>query len=217
MKRTTVLFDMDGLMVDTEPLSRAAWDKVLAPHGAIINDDLYERMLGRRMLESADMVLADYALPVTAAELIARKIATFKQILADNVSAMPGLWLLLEELARRDIPWGVATSSPREIAELILRELALEKRCRALVAGDQVQHGKPAPDIYLAAAREMGLDQAACLALEDSAPGCLAAAAAGMRVVAVTTELPPGHNHDRAYRRYNTLAEVAVDLDDLLQ
>ncbi|MCZ2112351.1 MAG: HAD family phosphatase [Anaerolineae bacterium] len=216
MKRTAILFDMDGLMVDTEPLSRASWDRVLAPHGVVIADDLYARMLGRRTTESVVMVLETHSLPWTAEDLIARKTAAFMALLREDIPAMPGLWVLLDELERRDIPWGVATSSPRLIAETVLRGLSLEDRCRTLVAGDQVERGKPAPDIYLLAAERMGVDPAACLALEDSEPGCLSAAAAGMRVAAVTAELPPGESFDCACRRYFTLAEVAADLDDLL-
>ncbi len=163
MKRTTVLFDMDGLMVDTEPLSRASWDRVLAPHGVVIADDLYGRMLGRRTTESVEMVLAAHPLPWSAEDLIARKTATFMAMLRDGIPVMPGLWSLLDELERRDIPWGVATSSPRLIAEAVLRGLSLEDRCRALAAGDEVAHGKPAPDIYLLAAERLGAAPAACL------------------------------------------------------
>lgn len=216
MKRTTVLFDMDGLMVDTEPLSRASWDRVLAPHGVSIANDLYGRMLGRRTTESVEMVLAAHTLPWTAEDLIARKTAAFMEILREGIPAMPGLWVLLDALERRGVPWGVATSSPRPIAEVVLRGLSLEGRCRALAAGDEVVHGKPAPDIYLLAAERMGVHPAACLALEDSAPGCASAAAADMRVAVVTAELPPGATFACAHRRYSNLDEVAADLDDLL-
>lgn len=216
MKRTTVLFDMDGLMVDTEPLSRASWDYVLAPHGVAISDDLYERMLGRRTTESVGMVLAVHSLPWSAEDLIARKTEAFMEALQEGIPTKPGLWQLLDELDRREIPWGVATSSPRAIAEVVLRGLALEDRCRALVAGDQVKHGKPSPDIYLLAAERMSVQPAACLALEDSPSGCLSAAAAGMRVAVVTTEPAPDETFACAYRRYENLAEVAADLDDLL-
>lgn len=207
---------MDGLMVDTEPLSRAAWDRVLAPHGVVIDDDLYGRMLGRRTTESVAMVLAAHPLPWTAEDLIARKTDAFMAMLREEIPVMPGLWPLLDELERRGIPWGVATSSPRSIAEVVLRGLTLAGRCGALAGGDEVAHGKPAPDIYLLAAERLGVAAAACLALEDSEPGCRSAAAAGMRVALVPAELPPGETFACAHRRYVTLAEVAADLDDLL-
>lgn len=223
MKRTAVLFDMDGLMVDTEPLSRASWDRVLAPYGITIADDLYARMLGLRTTDSVTLVLAAHWLPWTAAELIDLKTAAFLEVLREGIPAMPGLNTLLDELDRRGLPWGVATSSPRSVAEVILRGVALEGRYRTLACGDEVAHGKPAADLYLLAAERLGVDSATCLALEDSAVGCLSAHAAGMRVVAVGEAamrapqmLAPGEPFHCAYRRYPTLADVAVKLDELL-
>jgi HAD superfamily hydrolase (TIGR01509 family) len=223
MKRTAVLFDMDGLMVDTEPLSRASWDRVLASQGVTIADDLYDRMIGRRTTESVQLVLAAHPLPWTAAELIALKTNAFLKVLSEGIPTMPGLNALLDELDRLGLPWGVATSSPRSIAEVVLRGLSLEGRYQALAAGDEVFHGKPAPDLYLLAAARLGADPAACLALEDSAVGCASADAAGMRVVAVGAaamrapmQLARGQPFASTYRRYPTLADVAADLDDLL-
>jgi HAD superfamily hydrolase (TIGR01509 family) len=214
---------MDGLMVDTEPLSRAAWDRVLAPHGVVIADDLYDRMLGRRTTESVELVLAAHSPPWSAAELIDLKTKAFLEILNEGIPAMPGLHALLDELDRRGLPWGVATSSPRPIAEVVLRGLALDGRCRALAAGDEVAHGKPSPDLYLLAAARLGVAPATCLALEDTAVGCASAAAAGMRAVAVgaaamsaPANQAPGEPFDCAFRRYPSLAEVAADLDELL-
>jgi HAD superfamily hydrolase (TIGR01509 family) len=223
MKRTIVLFDMDGLMVDTEPLSRAAWDRVLAPHGVTIADGLYDRMLGRRTTESVEMVLATHRLPWTAAELIDLKTNAFLDILNESIPSMPGLYTLLHEVERRGVPWGVATSSPRPIAAVVMRGLSLDGRYRALATGDEVVHGKPAPDLYLLAAARLGADPATCLALEDSAVGCASADAAGMRVVAVgaaamraPAKAAPGEPFYCAYRRYPSLAEVAADLEGLL-
>ncbi len=223
MKRTIVLFDMDGLMVDTEPLSRASWDRVLAPHGITIADELYARMLGLRTTDSAALVLAAHPLPWTAAELINLKTAAFLAILREGIPTMPGLYVLLDELDRRGLPWGVATSSPRPVAEVVLRGVALDGRYRALACGDEVAHGKPAPDLYLLAAERLRVDPATCLALEDSAVGCASAGAADMRVVAVgeaamraPTTLAAGEPFSCAHWRYPSLAHVAADLDDLL-
>lgn len=216
MIRTAVLFDMDGLMVDTEPLARRAWEQVAAGYGATISDDLFNRMLGRRTAESAALVLAEHPLPLTQADLIDRKTAAYLALLDGGVPAMPGLMALLDLLDVLAIPWAVATSTPRRVAEIVLGKLGVTSRYRALACGDEVHHGKPAPDIFLLAAQRLGVSPAACLALEDSATGCAAAAAAGMRVVAVPTELTRGERFACAYRRYGSLAEVAGELDRLL-
>jgi HAD superfamily hydrolase (TIGR01509 family) len=114
------------------------------------------------------------------------------------------------------IPWGVATSTPRHVAEIVLGKLGVVGRYGALAAGDEVAHGKPAPDIFLLAAARLGAPPAACLALEDSAAGCAAAAAAGMRVVAVPSEQADPEAFAGAYRRYASLSAVAADLEALM-
>ena len=216
MNRTAILFDMDGLMVDTEPLARAAWERVVSPYGVTMTDDLYGRMLGRRTHESAQLVLDMLALPLERDELVERKTVLFLDSLAGGVPVMPGLFALLDEIEQRGLPWAVATSTPRAVAEIILGQLGVVGRYTALAAGDEVAHGKPAPDIFLLAAARLGVTPAACLALEDSAAGCAAAVAAGMRVVAVPTELTYGEPFAVAYRRYPSLVEVAAELDGLL-
>ncbi len=223
MNRTAILFDMDGLMVDTEPLARAAWERVIAPFGLTMTDDLYGRMLGRRTHESAQLVLDMLTLPLSRDELVERKTVLFLDSLARGVPVMPGLWTLLDALDARGLLWAVATATPRAVAEIILTNLGVVGRYRALACGDEVARGKPAPDIFLLAAARLGVVPAACLALEDSAAGCAAAAAAGMRVVAVgpaAIAVPTAANGAApfacAYRRYPSLAEVAAELDELL-
>lgn len=217
MSFTTIIFDMDGLMVDTEPLARAAWDAALAPFGHVVSDDLYTRMIGWRTLESAQMVLDDFpGLGLTRDEIIARKTAAFLQILERGVPVMPGLYDLLDAIERRDLPWGIATSTPRVLAENILGKLGVLSRLRALATGDEVIHGKPAPDLYLLAAARLGADPTRCLALEDTPIGCRAGAAAGLRVVAVPSEGNDPAAFTCAYRVLNSLVEVEAGLDGLL-
>ena len=222
MKRTAVLFDMDGLMVDTEPLARRAWERVVAPYGATISDTLYNRMLGRRTVESAQLVLDDLRLPVSREALVERKTVEFLRSLDGGVPVMPGLWALIERIEALGLPWAVATSTPRPVAEIVLSKLGVSGRHGALACGDEVVNGKPAPDIFLLAAERLGVPPGACLALEDSAAGCAAAAAAGMRVAAVGEEAMRAADGTGnasfacAYRCYPSLAEVAVELDALL-
>jgi HAD superfamily hydrolase (TIGR01509 family) len=213
MTTSAFIFDMDGLMVDTEPLARRAWDAVVAPYGVVISDDLYGRMMGRRTTETARIVLSDLPLPLTGAELLDLKTAGYLAILdAGGVPAMPGLMGLLAALDAAAVPWAVATSTPRAIADHILDHLGLSDRYAALATGDEVEYGKPAPDIFLLAAKRLGVDPARCVALEDSPAGCQSAAAAGMRVLAVPTPFTAAHAFDCATARYGSLVEVTADL-----
>jgi HAD superfamily hydrolase (TIGR01509 family) len=216
MPASAIVFVMDGLMVDTEPLARAAWDEVLAPYGRAVSDDLYRRMLGRRTVESAGYVLDAFSLPLTADDLIARKTAVFLDSLNGGAPPMPGLFDLLGAIEARGLPWAVATSTPRPTAEIILGSLGVLDRLSALATGDEVAHGKPAPDIFLLAAGRLGVDPARCLALEDTPTGCTAAAAAGMRVIAVPGEWTDRAAFGCAFRVAGSLVDVARDLPDLL-
>lgn len=215
-QRQAIIFDMDGLMVDSEPLARRAWDQVLQAHGFRMTDDVYRQMIGRRTDQAGQILLENYPLPLSLDELVNQKSAIFNGIRAQGIPAMPGLMALQAVIKEHGIPWAVATSSPREHAKIILAQLGLTEECRAIAAGSEVAHGKPAPDIYLLAAERLGIDPTVCLALEDSEPGCQAASAAGMTVIAI----PNGETKTAVFScatiRYSSLNQVVAHLNTLL-
>jgi HAD superfamily hydrolase (TIGR01509 family) len=215
-KRTAIVFDMDGLMVDTEPLSRQAWAKVLMQYGHTLDDGTYGRMIGHRSDVSAQVLLDRYAIPLTAGELISRKEAVFDGFRAKGVPVMPGLMALQAEIGRRKLSWAVATSSSRHHAQLILNQLSLADSCQAIAAGDEVRSGKPAPDIYLLAAERLNISPELCLALEDSLPGMQSALAAGMRVVAIPNPHTNKSDFGAVHHVFDSLYEVADSLDQVL-
>ncbi|MBE2219996.1 MAG: HAD family phosphatase [Anaerolineae bacterium] len=215
-QRQAIIFDMDGLMVDSEPLSRNAWNQVLQAHGFQMTDAVNIQIIGHRTDHSAEFILSQYPLPMTAAELAKQKTDVFHQIRAQGIPAMPGLMALQAIIKERGIAWAVATSSPRDHAEIILAQLGLTADCHAIAAGNEVTHSKPAPDIYLLAAARLGIDPATCLALEDSEPGCQAASAAGMKVIAIPNGETKTAVFPHAFARYPSLQQVADDLDKLL-
>jgi HAD superfamily hydrolase (TIGR01509 family) len=214
--RRAVVFDLDGLMVDTEPLSRQAWAHLLERYGHALDDETYERMIGFRSDTSSRIVLEAFDLPLTASEIAQSKEAIFDKIRANGVPVMHGLNALQAELLRRDIPWAVATSSSGHHARIILEQLGLSSACQAIAAGDEVVEGKPAPDVYLLAARRLGYPPDECLALEDSLPGCQAAYAAGMTVVAVPKGQTKASQFRHAHHVFSSLQEVANNLEWLL-
>lgn len=188
-KFQAIIFDMDGLMVDSEPVARRGWEIVLASFGQELDQTTYERMVGRRLEESAAIVIDTYKLSLSPENLGEIKEAAMVKLWAEGLPVMPGLHKLVGYLNDHNIPWGVATSSRRHYALNVLDQLGIVNHCRAVAAGNEVSHGKPAPDIYLLAAERLGIDATLCLALEDSVPGGQAAVAAGMMLAAV----PNGH------------------------
>jgi HAD superfamily hydrolase (TIGR01509 family) len=188
-KFQAIVFDMDGLMVDSEPVARKGWEIVLASYGRELDQQTYEQIVGRRLEESAAIVRDTYRLPLSPETLAELKDNEMAQLRAEGLPVMPGLHRLVNCLNERNIPWAVATSSRRSYALEVLAQLGLADSCRAVAGGDEVEHGKPAPDIYLLAAERLAVPPEHCLALEDSVPGGLAAVAAGMILAAI----PNGH------------------------
>jgi HAD superfamily hydrolase (TIGR01509 family) len=183
-----VIFDMDGLLLDSEPLYRVTWQTAAADLGFPIDDVLYERFVGRGNME-AEQILRDHfgdALPLD--EFHTRWTRDFDEHLA-TIARKPGAMELLDLLERRGIPKALATSSRRVLALRCLGDLA--SRFAVLAFGDEVAHSKPAPDLFLLAAQRLGINPADCLVLEDSEAGVRAARAAGMNVIMVPDFVPP--------------------------
>ena len=208
-----IVFDMDGLMVDSEPLSQQAWDEYLRPYGHQLSEEIVSQIIGLRADVSTPMIKALFSLPEPVPVIIEKRAAIYSQIRANGVPIMPGLLELHAEIARRQIPWAVATSSPRAHAEEILHQLGLQDRCRAIAAGNEVIHGKPHPEIYQLAAARLGILPQHCLALEDSGPGSLAAAAAGMTVIAIPNTQTKTTDFGHVNYLYSSLHEVLANLD----
>ena len=216
MSNLAVVLDMDGLMVDSEPLSRIAWEQVLSAHGHILNDDIYTSIIGYRIDESAAILIDAYDLPLSVNNLARQKATVLTKIRANGVPVMPGLYEVHARIMQFGLPWAVATSSPRPHAEEILEQLGLGDSCQAIAGGDEVPQGKPAPDIYLLAAERLDVPASHCLAIEDSAPGCQAALSAGMMVVAVPNRDTKTTDFSAVDYVFPSLYDVSENLDSLL-
>lgn len=215
--KTTIIFDMDGLMVDTEPISHQAWQTFLRPYGHQLSQEQIQQLIGLRGDISSVMVKEFFDLPLPAPEIQKQKGAIFTSLRNHDVPIMPGLYTLMDEIKKRNVRWGVGTSSPRQHAIDILKQLDLTAQCQAIAGGDEVAHGKPAPDIYLLAAKRLGVPPQSCLVFEDSAPGSKAAVAAGMRVIAIPNNDTKNSDFSHATAVMRSLNEVAQNLDNFLE
>jgi HAD superfamily hydrolase (TIGR01509 family) len=216
MANVAIVLDMDGLMVDSEPLARRAWDRVLAGYGYKLDDAIYRGIIGHKTDESAAILIKAYDLPLGPAELAQKKKIELAEIRSGGVPVMPGLFELHAQFAGRNLPWAVATSSPRMDAEQTLEQLGLVASCQSITGGDEVARGKPAPDIYLLAAERLGFPARRCLAVEDSGPGCQAALAAGMMVAAVPNADTKAADFSAVDYVFPSLHDLARRIDDLV-
>lgn len=204
-----VVFDLDGLLVDSEPLQIAAWQTVLARYGTQLDDALLHDLFGLRLTDSARLVTARLSLPLAPEDVLAEREAVFLDMIAGQLRPMPGALQLVSELTAREVPLALATSGRRNYVERAVREIGLDGAFHVQVTAEDVERGKPAPDCYLLAAAKLGLPPARCLALEDAPLGIQAAKAAGLRCLAVPNAYTRGLTGlDRADAILGSLSEV---------
>ncbi len=178
------MFDLDGVLVDSEGLAWEAWRTVLGRYAVAVTDEDVARLTGRTEHETYDHFAAGGPLPPFAEfwdELAGVTFALFDERLSTYQDAVD----TLETLVRRGHPIAVASSSPRERVDRSLFATGLDKLVSEVVAGDEVERGKPDPEIFEVAAARLGVEPHECIAVEDAPAGIEAALAAGMRVVAV--------------------------------
>ncbi|MDX1963288.1 MAG: HAD family phosphatase [Pirellulales bacterium] len=189
-----VVFDHDGLIFNTEELYQQVGTQLLARRGKTFDLELLDQIMGRPPQVSFPLMINYHGLTDTPEQLARESTEIFTGILDDQLQTMPGLLELLELLEARQIPKAVGTSSGRRFVQKCLGKFELEPRFEFLLTAEDVTHGKPDPEIYLAAARRLQVPPAQMLVLEDSQTGCRAAVAAGAYAVAV----PGGHSlrHD---------------------
>ena len=187
-----VIFDMDGVLVDGEPLHFEIARRMLADEGVDFAMSDYRRYLGTTLEHTWDDLRSRYRLAKPYGEYAGRYHREVTRSYQEEAELLPGAAELLERLHDRRVPLALASSSDRIWVDAALGGLGIARWFGATVAGDEVARGKPDPEIYLAAARLLGADPAACIAVEDAPAGIASAKAAGMSVIAVRTEMTGG-------------------------
>jgi HAD superfamily hydrolase (TIGR01509 family) len=205
MDRRAIVFDCDGVLIDSEGLAWRAWREVLATYGYTPSDGEIQYLLGR----SADEIQAYFSSKVMIsdeAEMKAALDTSMMRLFEENLMRFEDAVSLAFACKARGLPMAVASSSDHQRLVQSLRLVGLLELFDVIVGGDDVEHGKPSPDVFLEAARQLGVDAGNCLAVEDSVVGVESAVAAGMFVVAVA----------RASARRDELGSAQLVVDALV-
>lgn len=212
-----MVFDLDGVLIDSEPLWDQARRQVAAEHHGRWRDDATVAMQGMSSVEWAGYMNRTLGVDLPPGRISGLVVADLLGRYRKGLPLIPGAVETVRRLARR-WPLGLASSANREIIEAVLDLAGLRDAFAVTVSSEEVPHGKPAPDVYLEAVRRLGRPPAACAAVEDSAGGIRAALAARLHVVAVPNRAypPPGSVLAGADRVVRSIQEVTPGLIDRL-
>jgi len=179
-----VVFDLDGVLIDSEQLWDEVREELARERGGRWHDRAQADMMGMSSPEWSQYMHDVIGLAEPPEEINAEVVRRLQGRYREHLPLLPGGREAVERLAA-SLPLGLASSSNREIIDLVLEESGLARFFRATVSSEEVERGKPAPDVYLEAARRLGVSPERCAAIEDSGNGIRSAHAAGMRVVAI--------------------------------
>jgi HAD superfamily hydrolase (TIGR01509 family) len=212
-----VIFDMDGLILDSEPVYRDASRSAAAELGYDFTDALYEQLIGRHERDVESSIRASLGIDFPIAEFRSRWARHWERIVAERgISLKPGVGDVLDAVSALGVPYAIATSTNAARAARSLAAGRIEHRFPTVIAGDAVQRGKPAPDIYQRTAARLGVRAERCVALEDSDPGVLSAAAANMLALMIPDLKPPSAAARAAAYRVLASLHAAVPVIEAL-
>jgi len=181
----SIIFDLDGVLADSEPWWNQIDAKLLTEYGATYRGEYHQNVVGVSYRLAVEFYKKAFALSVPTEEMMRRRGEIATEFFANRVGVFPPVKEVLEELRQMKLHLAVATSSVTASARPFLDRHHLTAFFEVIVTGEKVEHGKPAPDIYLRAADKLGIPADACLVVEDALPGVAAAKAANMRVAAL--------------------------------
>jgi HAD superfamily hydrolase (TIGR01509 family) len=211
-----VIFDLDGVLMDSEWMGFQAWRRWAETHGGRLEEAAFPGMAGLTAEETALYVMEHSGVTFDVAESCAWVWQELLLRLRVKTDPLPGAVELVRELSRRGYPLAIASNSIAEYVDVVLSGLGLSECFPVRVTIEQVAQGKPAPEVYLRAAALLGVAPDHCLAVEDSRVGMQAAVAAGMRVIVVPGARDTPAGFDLAWQVFRSLAEVAAGLERIL-
>ena len=204
----TAIFDWDGVILDSSRHHEESWERLGREEGRVLPEGHFLRGFGRRNIEIMRDLLGWSTDLAEIQRLSLRKEEWYREVVKEwGIEPLPGVQVWLERLEAAGIACGIGSSTEKKNVELGLGILGLERFFRTAVTAEDVQRGKPAPDVFLEVARRLGAEAGRCVVFEEAPAGVEAGRAAGMKVVGVTTTHPGGHLEgvDREVERLDEL------------
>ena len=206
-----IIFDMDGVLVDSEPLHLLAMQKLLQHYEIDYSEHDNREFLGKKDLVIFEILIDRFKLDLTPSQFVDVKEELMVELIVSKAIARPGVDSLLERARSLDVPMAVASSATLPTINLVVDTLNIRHYFKTLCSGDQVRHGKPAPDVYLLAAEQIGVAPKDCLVIEDTITGLTAGKAAGMFCVSIPCEATAHQDHSIADLSLSRIDEIPVE------
>jgi len=197
LRPSALIFDMDGLMIDSERLYFAAEREMAAAHGREIRDEQLWPLMGRKPIESLRLLREILHIETPPEELLVWRNRLMLEKMCRDLGAMPGLFEILDAFHRR-LKLAVGTGAQQEFLDIALDTLRIRAYFDVLQTADGLERGKPDPEIYLLTCRRLGMPPGECVVLEDARNGVLAGKAAGCQVIAVPNDYTRGQDFSAA-------------------
>ncbi len=207
-----VIFDMDGVIVDSEPLHIKAERLLFAPFGVDVTDEELQSYMGRTPQILLKDIIRKYELNTTLDELYPRHKENLEKLYRDEVEPIPGALETIQTLRNGDIDLAIASSSDLLLISTVLNKFDLNDTFTSIVSGEEVKNVKPHPDIFLEAARRLGVKPKECVVVEDSHAGVRAAKTAGMTCIGFESPNSPNQDLDPADLVIDDLTDLRVEV-----
>jgi HAD superfamily hydrolase (TIGR01509 family) len=211
--KKAVNFDMDGLIVDTEPLYMIALSKVAQARGKSYPLSLKQEMMGRRAIDSLRIFKERLGLSDSVEELLKERDEIFEDLLEkEKIKPMPGFFELLDNINKLSLKKAISSSSKREWIDIILKKLGIFSEFEVIISGDEVTHGKPHPEIYLLSLKRLNVSPKECIVFEDTVTGVESAKSAGLYCIAVPNQFSKGQDFSKADLVVDSLERIDMNL-----
>jgi len=205
-----VIWDLDGVIANTTTYHLKAWRETFRKRGVEFNKDNFRHSFGLRNDDIIPVILGREMSRKEIDRISYEKEAMFRQLIGNKIKPLPGAIELMKSLAGTGFQQALASSTPRENIRLVIGSLGIEDYLRCMIAAEDVSLGKPDPQVFLLAAKRLGVEPGNCIVIEDAVAGVAAARRAGMRCLAVTTTHPRA-SLGEADLIVDSLVEVSVD------
>jgi len=211
-----IIFDMDGIIVDSEPVQLESFNEVLKPYNIQLSENDFKGFIGMTQVEIFSSILNAHTIDKSIDQLRSEKKSIYTKLIKDELFPMPGLAELIEWIEQTPLKKGIASGSPLDDIHSVLDHIHLRDRFDCIQSSLHLPHGKPFPDVYLHVAEGLNVSPAACIVLEDTAIGVEAGKKAGMICIAVPNALTSHQNFSHSHYVVKDLFAARLLIESLV-